>query len=195
VVLPLSAGEDDMARIEVEDLVVLEGDEEELQVGRHADVGRALLDTPVSEVMRRGRPVTVTPDVPVARAVELMVKRKVSAVMVVERRRPRRLAGIFTERDFLVRSATVRGLGRVPVGKVMSPAPEALRPGDGVAYALNRMAVGRFRHVPVVTPGGAPAGMLTPRDLVDFIVELCPEETLNLPSEPELAHHPEREGA
>lgn len=184
-----------MARIEVEDLVVLEGDEEELQVGRHADVGRALLDTPVSEVMRRGRPVTVTPDVPVARAVELMVKRKVSAVMVVERRRPRRLAGIFTERDFLVRSATVRGLGKVPVGKVMSPAPEALHPGDGVAYALNRMAVGRFRHVPVVTPGGAPAGMLTPRDLVDFIVELCPEETLNLPSEPELAHHPEREGA
>jgi len=81
------------------------------------------------------------------------------------------------------------------VGKVMSPAPEALRPADGVAYALNRMAVGRFRHVPVVTPDGAPAGMLTPRDLVDFIVELCPEETLNLPPEPELAHHPEREGA
>ncbi len=184
-----------MARIEVEDLVVLEGDEEELQVGRHADVGRALLDTPVSEVMRRGRPVTVTPDVPVARAVELMVKRKVSAVMVVEGRRPRRLAGIFTERDFLVRSATVRGLGRIPVGKVMTPAPEALRPADGVAYALNRMALGRFRHVPVVTPDGAPTGMLTPRDLVDFIVELCPEETLNLPPEPGLAHHPEREGA
>jgi hypothetical protein len=37
--------------------------------------------------------------------------------------------------------------------------------------------------------------MLTTRDLVDFIVELCPEEVLNLPSEPELVHHPEREGA
>ena len=124
-----------------------------------------------------------------------MVKRKVSAVMVVERRRPRRLAGIFTERDFLVRSTTVRGLGRVPVGKVMSPAPETLRPADGVAFALNKMAVGRFRHVPVVDSSGAPAGMLTTRDLVDFIVELCPEEVLNLPPEPELAHHPEREGA
>ena len=184
-----------MARMEVEDLVVLEGDEEELQVGRHADVGRALLDTPVSEVMRRGRPVTVTPDVTVARAVELMVKWKVSAVMVVERRRPRRLAGIFTERDFLVRAAKGRGLGRVPVGKVMTPAPEALRPEDGVAYALNKMSVGRFRHVPVVDAAGTPAGMLTTRDLVDFIVELCPEEILNLPPEPELALHPEREGA
>jgi CBS domain-containing protein len=193
--LPLAAGEDDMARIEVEDLVVLEGDEEELQVGRHADVGRALLGTPVSEVMRRGRPVTVTPDVPVARAVEAMVKRKVSAVMVVDRRRPRRLVGIFTERDYVLRSATTRGLGRVPVGKVMSPAPEALRPGDGVAYALNKMAVGRFRHVPVVDAAGSPAGMLTARDLIDFLVELCPEEILNLPPEPQLAHHPEREGA
>jgi CBS domain-containing protein len=194
-VLPIVAGEEDMARTEVEEVVALEGDEEELQVGRHADVGRALLETPVSEVMRRGRPVTVTPDVTVARAVELMVKRKVSAVMVVERRRPRRLVGIFTERDFLVRSAKARGLGRIPVGKVMSRAPEALRPAHGVAFALNKMAVGRFRHVPVVDPGGAPVGMLTTRDLVDFIVELCPEEVLNLPSEPELVHHPEREGA
>ena len=42
-----------MARIEVEELVVLEGDEGELEVGRHADVGRVLLLTPVSEVMRR----------------------------------------------------------------------------------------------------------------------------------------------
>jgi CBS domain-containing protein len=184
-----------MARIEVEDLVALEGDEEALQVGRSTDVGRALLDTPVSEVMRRGRPVTVTPDVPVARAMELMVKRKVSAVMVVERRRPRRLAGIFTERDFLVRSASSRGLGRTPVGKVMTRSPEALHPEDGVAYALNKMSVGRFRHVPVVDSDGAPAGMLTTRDLIDFIVELCPEEILNLPPEPELALHPEREGA
>jgi len=64
-----------------------------------------------------------------------------------------------------------------------------------VAYALNKMSVGRFRHVPVVDDRGAPVGMLTTRDLIDFIVELCPEEILNLPPQPQLAFHPEREGA
>jgi CBS domain-containing protein len=76
----------------------------------------------------------------------------------------------------------------------MTPQPESLRPKDSVAYALQKMSVGRFRHVPVVDDRGAPVGMITPRDLVDFVVELCPEEILNLPPEPHLAFHPEREG-
>jgi CBS domain-containing protein len=183
-----------MARTEIEELEVLEGDEGELEVGRHADVGRMLLLTTVSEVMRRTPPVIVSTEVTVARAVELMAKKKVSAVMVVESRKPRRLAGIFTERDFLVRSGTQRGLGRVLLRKVMTPEPESLRPKDSVAYALQKMSVGRFRHVPVVDDRGAPVGMITPRDLVDLVVELCPEEILNLPPEPHLAFHPEREG-
>jgi len=184
-----------MARSESEELVALEGDEDEPEVGRHADVGRMLLLTPVSEVMRRTRPVTLPADATVARAVELMVKKKVSAVMVVEPRKPRRLTGIFTERDFLLRSGTLRSLGRVQLKKVMTRDPESLRSRDSMAYALQKMSVGRFRHVPLVDDQGAPVGMITTRDLVDFIVELCPEEILNLPSEPELAFHPEREGA
>jgi len=184
-----------MSRIENEEPVVLEGDEGEIEVGRHTDVGRMLLLTPVSEVMRRTRPVTLSTHATVARAVELMVKKKVSAVMVVEPRAPRRLAGIFTERDFLLRSATLRGLGRVQLKKVMTREPETLRTKDSVAYAIEKMSVGRFRHVPVVDEEGAPVGMITTRDLVDLIVELCPEEILNLPPEPELAFHPERDGA
>jgi CBS domain-containing protein len=184
-----------MSRIEDEELVVLEGDEEAIEVGRHADVGRMLLLTPVSEVKRRTRPVTLPADATVARAVELMVKKKISAVMVVEPRKPRRLAGIFTERDFLLRSGALRGLGRVQLKKVMTREPESLRASDSVAYALQKMSVGRFRHIPLVDELGVPVDMITTRDLVDFIVELCPEEILNLPSQPKLAFHPEREGA
>lgn len=178
-----------------EGVEAMEGDESELEVGRHADVGRALLATPVREIMRRTVPVTVAPDVTVARALDLMVKKRVSAVMVVDKRAPRRLVGIFTERDWLLRSRDTRAPGRQAVRKVMTPSPETLKVTDGVAYALNKMSVGRFRHVPVVDGRGVPVGMVTTRDLVDFIVELCPEEVLNLPSQPGLALHREREGA
>jgi CBS domain-containing protein len=168
-----------------EEAGVLEGDEGEPEVGRHADVGRQILLTRLQELKRESKPISVGMDVTVARAVELMRKKLVSAVMVVDRKK--KLVGIFTERDFLEKALAVRGLARMPVRKVMRKAPETLRPKDSVAYALNKMAVGRFRHVPLVDDEGVPQGMVSARDVIDFICELCPEEILNLPPEPQMA--------
>jgi CBS domain-containing protein len=177
-----------------EELDVLEGDEGEPEVGRHRDVGREILATRIAEV-KRAPSVTVAPTATVARAAELMRKKKVSAVIVVERKKGKSLvAGIFTERDLVERALPAKAWARAPVKKFMTPKPETLRAKDSVAYALNKMSVGRFRHVPVVDAGGTPLGMVSIRDLVDFIVELCPEEILNLPPEPELAIHPRPEG-
>jgi CBS domain-containing protein len=173
---------------------VLEGDEGEPEVGRHRDVGRQMLETPISEVKRAGA-VTVAPTATVGKAVEIMRKKKVSAVLVVQKKNGReQLAGIFTERDLLSRALPARGWQRAPVKKYMTPRPETLRAKDPVAYAVNKMSVGRFRHVPLVDGDGAPAGMISVRDIADFIVELCPEELLNLPPEPDLALHPTAEG-
>ena len=172
-----------------EEQEVLEGDEGEPEVGRHADVGHQILTTPLSAIKRSPAPIRVGPDVTVARAVKIMRTKKVSAVMVVDRKAPRKLLGIFTERDFLEQALGTRGYAKTPVRKVMRRAPETLREKDPVAYALNKMAVGRFRHVPLVDGRGVPVGMVSVRDVIDFIVELCPEEILNLPPEPELALH------
>jgi CBS domain-containing protein len=166
---------------------VLEGDEGEPEIGRHADVGRQILSTPLSAIKQTPAPISVGPDVTVARAVEIMRKKRVSAVMVVDKKAPKKLLGIFTERDFLEHALTTRGFAKVAVKKVMRAAPETLRAKDSVAYALNKMAVGRFRHVPLVDDRGVPVGMVSARDVIDFIVELCPEEILNLPSDPALA--------
>ncbi len=177
-----------------DEMEVLEGDEGEPEVGRRRDVGRQILLTRLSEVKRDQAPVTVGPDATVARAVELMKKKRASAVLVVAARKPRKLLGLFTERDFLGRALGARGFGRLPVKKVMTADPEALSPGDSVAYALNKMHVGRFRHVPLVDGDGVPVGMISARDLVDFICELCPEEIMNLPPQPRYAVPHTREG-
>lgn len=170
------------------DLEPLEGDEGEPEVGRHRDVGREILQTSIADV-KRAAGVSVPPDATVAKAVDLMRAKKVSAVMVVERAKARRLVGIFTERDLVNRALPVRGWAKARVDRFMTPAPEALRTKDPLAYAVNKMSVGRFRHVPIVDEAGRPAGILSARDVLDFIVELCPEEILNLPPEPELALH------
>jgi CBS domain-containing protein len=177
----------------IEEGEVLEGDEGEPDVGRHRDVGHALLQTPLADV-KRAAAVSIAPDAPVQKALDLMRTKKTSAVMVVEGTKARRLVGIFTERDLVNRALPARGWAKAPVKKFMTPSPETLRARDPVAYALEKMSVGGFRHVPVVDDAGRPVGIVSARDLVDFIVELCPEEILNLPPEPELALHARPEG-
>jgi CBS domain-containing protein len=174
-----------------EELEVLEGDEGEPEIGRHRDVGGVLLSTAVAEVVGR-QVVAVPPDAKVERCLDLMRKKKVSAVMVVDRKK--KLVGIFTERDLVNRALPTRGWASAPVKKFMTPSPETLRRKDPVAYAINKMSVGRFRHVPLVDAQGRPDGMMSAGDLLEYLVELCPEELLNLPSEPTLAIHPRAEG-
>ena len=168
--------------------VPLEGDEGELEIQRRADVGRAILDTAIQD-MKPSVPVTLPVNATVAKAIEVMRKKEVGAIMVVSNGRPRKLVGLFTERDLLNRVLSVRGYGRLTLAKVMTRAPESLQPKDSLVYALNKMSVGRFRHIPLVDERNVPVGMLSIRDIIDFIVELIPEAVLNLPSSPDLALH------
>jgi CBS domain-containing protein len=67
-----------------------------------------------------------------------------------------KLVGIFTEHDVLRKLiAASRNPGRVPVSQLMTSNPEALRESDSVAAALNKMAMGRYRHVPIARSDGS----------------------------------------
>ena len=172
------------------EIEVLEGDEGAPEVGRHRDVGREMLETPIAD-LKRSPAVTVGPDATVAKAAELMRKKKVGVVLV---KKGAKLLGLFAERDLVWRAMETRNWARAPVKKFMRPSPETLKLSDPVAYALNKMSVLRYPHVPLVDAAGKPAGVISVRNIVDFIVELCPEEILNLPSQPGLAIHPTVDG-
>jgi CBS domain-containing protein len=78
-----------------------------------------------------------------------------------------KLVGIFTSRDFVNRVAASRkDPSKLSLGEVMTPAPRTLRPRDGVAYAINWMAVEGFRNVPIVDDAGAIQGVLTVWDVM-----------------------------
>jgi CBS domain-containing protein len=66
-----------------------------------------------------------------------------------------KLAGIFTEHDVLSKLIGAEGKAHdVPVSELMSGNPETLRETDSVAAALNKMALGRYRHVPIARGDG-----------------------------------------
>ncbi|HEX5137138.1 MAG TPA: CBS domain-containing protein [Planctomycetota bacterium] len=94
-----------------------------------------------------------------------------------------RVAGIFTERDLLMR-VVAKGLdpARTEVGKVMSADPECLTLDDTLGYALYKMTVGNYRSVPVVDDDGKPTGVLTQHEGVKALASLFPTAVFNQPS-------------
>lgn len=93
-----------------------------------------------------------------------------------------RLRGIFTERDVLLRIIDRgRHPSTIPLSEVMTAEPESLDDDARLAWALNLMSVGGFRHVPVTDTRGWPVAVVSVRDVVEFLVEAFPNEILNLP--------------
>ena len=128
------------------------------------------------------QPVCVQANTTLREAVEAMNRVKAGCVLVVG---SERLVGILTERDILRHVVGKLGLEQ-PVSAVMTKNPETVGMDHGIAYALHKMHVGGYRHVPIIDAGGRPVGIISVRDIVGFIVSLFPSAVLNVPPEPEL---------
>ncbi len=100
----------------------------------------------------------------VTKAVERMHRDGIDCLLVTE---GGRLAGIFTDRDALLKLAG-RGLEHRPIRELMTPDPVVLRHDDTIAVAINKMAVGGFRHVPIVDRG-RPTAVVSARDIFRHI--------------------------
>ena len=85
-----------------------------------------------------------------------------------------RLVGIFTDRDAVVKVAGKR-LDAFDVRDFMTPDPVVLRPDDTLAVAIHKMAVGDFRHIPVVDAGGRPTGVVAAADVFRHIAAALAE--------------------
>ena len=146
--------------------------------------GKDLVRAPLSELPVRDAVVLSSQDT-VTEAMRAMQREHRGCVLVTEDgTSTSKLLGIFTERDVLFRIVDRgRNPATLPLAEVMTPDPEALSVRSTVAYALNKMCVGGFRHVPVVDEEHRPAFVVSVRDVVEFLVEAFPREVLNLPVE------------
>jgi CBS domain-containing protein len=127
-------------------------------------IGRTI----VPDIISEQRLVMLSPRDTAFTAVELMAKRRIGAVPIVDKGR---LVGIFTERDVVLRIvAAGRDPNKTTLAKVMTPDPDTLEPGDSVREALDLMQAGHYRHLPVVD-GGRLIGIVSIRDLYQSVVD------------------------
>jgi CBS domain-containing protein len=165
------------------DEIILE--EEAIADERAAEVARlgaAILHQPIRALATLKPAICVPPTASVRSAIERMNENGAGCVLVEERGQ---LTGIFTERDVLTKIVGRKvDIDRTAVEVVMTRDPESLGPDDRVSYALNKMSVGGFRHIPLIDDAGRPVGVVSMRNVVDYMVELFRTDVLNLPPEP-----------
>jgi CBS domain-containing protein len=133
-------------------------------------VERSLMEDPVS-VLQPPTAVTLPTEATVGQAIQTMLDRDIGALLIVAA--DGRLVGIFSERDLLTRVAgQVADYASRPVSDFMTADPETVRPTDTLAFALHKMDGGGYRHLPVLKDGH-PLGMLSVRDMLRHITQLC----------------------
>jgi CBS domain-containing protein len=141
-----------------------------------------LQEARIQELGPRPAPL-LPPDGSLAEAVRAIVCGRRGGVVLVEAGRP---VGIFTERDIVER---LRGTipsggpgGSVPaVRTFMSEKLATARRDTSLIEAIRTMVARGCRHLVVVDEAGGLLGLVTTGDIVQFLTDHFPEETLNLP--------------
>ena len=106
--------------------------------------------------------------------------KKIGCVIIVDDKE--KVAGIFSERDFLLKVAHLyEAIKNDPVENYMTADPVTQPPEGTIAYALNLMSQGGFRHIPIVDGENKPVGMISVKDVVDYIVETFTQDLLDFP--------------
>ena len=139
----------------------------------HDRVESSLLDDRIACLKPR-RPVTINGTTTVRQAVQIMTDQSVGAVLVVDCHG--QLDGILSERDLLIWAADLPTdqLDSRLAREFMTDNPQTVTLEDPLARALQKMDVGRYRHLPVVH-AGKPVGVISVRDLIQHISRLCKE--------------------
>ncbi|MBL6989956.1 MAG: CBS domain-containing protein [Bacteriovoracaceae bacterium] len=118
----------------------------------------------------------------VAEAVKLLQEKRVGSVLITKNGQ---LEGIVTERDLLYKvTGIISDLSKVNVSEIMTQDPVSLMKEDMIAYVMNNMHVGGYRHVPIVDENNKPIHNISIKNILRFILDHFPAAITNITGKP-----------
>ena|SRR5687767_11692319 len=111
---------------------------------------------------------SITPGTTVYNALEVMVEKNVSALLVVENEK---LVGIFTERDY-ARKVILKGKSskETLIGEIMTEDLITVSPDSTIDDCMQLMTNRFIRHLPVVAESNL-IGIISIGDVVKYVIE------------------------
>ena len=117
------------------------------------------------EVMTKD-PSTCEPGDLVSKVASVMKQEDVGSIPVVESESSKRLVGIVTDRDLVVKVlASGRAVEQATVKDAMTPNPASCREDDDVEQAMKLMKERQVRRMPIVDGSGRLAGIIAQADV------------------------------
>lgn len=116
-------------------------------------------------------PLMITPSTPIKEVTQgLTPENRCGLVMD-----GRRLVGVVTVRDILQKVLFKNlDLETTPVEKIMTARPDVLKAEDKIVHALNKMAMGGYRHIPIFKADKTYT-VISVRDILAFLAEMFPD--------------------
>ena len=127
-------------------------------------------------------PLTVASGSSVRQVIDTVQQRQIGVVLICD---GKRLIGIMTERDVLMKIVSRDVNHDEPVDKFMTANPRTLTSNGTIGEAISLMIDNDVRNVPIVDPAtGDAIAVLRAWDVIHILAESFPEHVLNLPPKP-----------
>lgn len=131
-----------------------------------------LLRARVSEIPNHP-PVMLSATATVGEVLKAMVDHRIGCVLLLNEAGT--MAGIFTERDALMRlNVDAADRHELPIERFMTPNPATIPAGAKIAFGLQQMNMGGYRHLPVID-GDKPVSVISIRDMLRYLMEHTPK--------------------
>jgi 2-oxoglutarate/2-oxoacid ferredoxin oxidoreductase subunit beta len=142
--------------------------EEAVKGAKKDKLAKMIMSEKVSDFISKTPPIIVSPETSIQEMIDKMHQFPSKGCALVCGP-DGKLVGIASIRDVLLKVAgLIKEPAKVPVKSIMTPKPECLDKDAELSYALHKMAIGKFRHVPVVD-NGVPLGVVSTRDLIEYL--------------------------
>jgi len=119
----------------------------------------SLLDPP--------EPISVREDASLDNVMRILQDNKIGCVIVINELGE--LAGIFSERDYVLKIYEKGITDANLVSEFMTREPVSIALDETIAFALTLMSQGGFRHLPIVDDANIPVGMVSIKNIVDYL--------------------------
>ena len=129
---------------------------------------KLIMGEKLSDFISKIPPIILSPEASIAEVIDKMHEFPTKGCVLICGP-DKKIQGIISIRDILLKVAgIIKDPAKVPVKDIMTPKPECLDKDAPLSFALHKMSIGKFRHVPVLD-NGIPIGVVSTRDLIEYL--------------------------